>query len=43
MPNHEPLSKDLTEIEQHRRWSAAIVKAIESFKGEGARKLVKAE
>ncbi|MEO6419528.1 MAG: hypothetical protein ABIP39_08995 [Polyangiaceae bacterium] len=42
MPNREQGLKEPSELEQQRRWSAAIVKALESFKGEGAQKVLKA-
>jgi hypothetical protein len=43
MPIRETAPTQLSEIEQQRRWSAAIVKALESFKCEGTRRLLKAE
>ncbi len=43
MPNREQAPTEPSELEQQRRWSAAIVKVLESFKCEGARKVLKAE
>lgn len=42
MPNRETSPMEPSEIEQQRRWSAAIVKVLESLKCEGTRKVLKA-
>lgn len=42
MPNRETALMEPSEIEQQRRWSAAIVKVLESFKCEGTRRVLKA-
>jgi hypothetical protein len=43
MPNRERGPMELSETELRRRWSAAIVKALESFKCEGTPKAEKAD
>lgn len=43
MPTLETEPKELTDIEKSRRWSAAIAKAIESFKRDGWIKVARNE